>query len=74
VTVVYAIKDMNSGEFYQQKATRNGWYDDIRGARFFKEAERAQHTAQHMADTGNHHVRYPGNRSLKVVTVKLEQT
>jgi hypothetical protein len=64
---VFAIKDLKSNLFYQQKPTTNGWYDDISGVRLFKEKARAEATIK----ANEHHVSFPGNRKLKVVTISL---
>jgi hypothetical protein len=63
----FVIRDPSTGEIYQQRYGRNGWYDrDPTYARQYKTRERAQQTI----DRGNHHVTYPG-RSPIVVEVPL---
>ena len=67
---VFAIKDEVSGLFYQQKPRTAGWYDSLHGARFYIERGRAERTIK-----GNdHHVSYPGDRKLIVVSVRLSET
>lgn len=69
MTEVFAIKDTKSRLFYQQKPRTAGWYDSLHGARFYIERGRAERTIK----GGDHHVTYPGNRNLIVVSIMLTE-
>ena len=69
MTEVFAIKDTKSCLFYQQKPRTAGWYDSLHGARFYIERGRAERTIK----GGDHHVTYPGNRNLIVVSIMLTE-
>jgi hypothetical protein len=65
--MAWVIKDINTNEYFRQRAG-NGWYStDINHARLYSNQRMAQQTIT--AD--EHHVSYPGNRNLAVKEVQL---
>lgn len=67
--MAYAIKDLDTGEYYRQRVG-DGWYStDIDNARLYGTYKQAKKTI----DAGDHHVSYPGNRKIVVVEVKLTE-
>lgn len=65
--MAYAIKDLNTHQYYRQRAG-DGWYsDNLDHARLFASEKAAQRTISQ----GNHNVTYPGDRNLCVVEVQL---
>lgn len=65
---MFAIRDRVSGDFYQQACGKTGWYGDLGTARLFKTQDGAMKTI----NADGHHVRYPGNRTLHVVEVRMQ--
>jgi hypothetical protein len=62
--MAFVIRDTTTGEVYQLRPGRTGWYDtDLTYARRYKTREGAERTIK----VGNHHVSYPGNRTLEIV-------
>lgn len=61
--MAFIIRDKTSGEVYQLRCGKHGWYDhDMTYARRYKTREGAERTIA----AGNHHVTYPGNRVLEI--------
>jgi len=66
--MAYAIKDLNTDEYYRQRLGSKGWYSfDINESRLYGNKKQAQRTI----DNNDHHVSYPGNRNLIIVEIKL---
>lgn len=66
--MAYAIKDLNTNEYYRQRLGSNSWYTfDINESRLYGNKQQAQRTI----DNNDHHVSYPGNRNLMVIKIKL---
>lgn len=65
---MFAIRDRKTGEFYQSVVCKTGWYGDLGMARLFKTQEGALGTI----NKAGHHVKYPGDRMVHVVKVRLE--
>lgn len=66
--MAYAIKDLNTNEYYRQRLGSNGWYTfDINKSRLYGNKQQAQRTI----DNNDHHVSYPGSRNLMIVEIEL---
>jgi hypothetical protein len=66
--MMYVIRDEDTGHYYARRFTKTGWYSPEKGeARLYKSAEAAHRTIE----MGNHHVTYPGNRTLIIDTLSL---
>lgn len=66
--MAYAIKDLNTKEYYRQRVGSDGWYSsDINTSRLYGKEKQAQKTI----DDNEHHVSFPGNRNLVIVEIAL---
>ena len=67
--MTWVIKDVGTNEYYR-RSPGNGWYhSDLSTARFYESRVAAERTI----DSGNHHVSYPGTRSLVAVEVEIRE-
>lgn len=66
--MAYVIKDSNTKEYYGKRPSKTGWYSsNLEESRLYASIKAAQKTIS----DGEHHVSYPGNRTLVIVEVKL---
>lgn len=65
---MFVIRDIVTEEFYRKSCGRTGWYGpDLGHARVYQ----SEAAAHRVIEVGNHHVTYPGNRSLEVVPLAM---
>lgn len=68
--MAFVIKDIITNEYYRQRLGSKGWYSsDINDSRLYTAAKQAQKTI----NDAEHHVTYPGNRTLKVIEVFITE-